>query len=130
MPPQKKTGSPCTRMKRPEFLQQKMMRRVLYALAPVAVVSVYYFGWRVGAMLAVSAVVCFAVEWIMTAKRGAKISEACFVTAALYGLSLPPETPFWIVATGAVVAILFGKEVFGGFGRNVFNPAIVGRAFV
>lgn len=117
-------------MKRPEFLKQKMMRRVLYALAPVAAVSVYYFGWRVAAMVALSCAVCLSVEWFMTVRRGAKISEACFVTAVLYGLSLPPETPFWIVAAGAAVAILFGKEVFGGFGRNVFNPAIVGRAFV
>lgn len=117
-------------MKHPEFMQQKIMRRVLYALAPVAAVSVYYFGWRIAAMLALSCLVCFVVEWYMTSRRGAKISEACFVTAAIYGLSLPPQTPFWIVATGALIAILFGKEVFGGFGRNVFNPAIVGRAFV
>jgi len=66
----------------------------------------------------------------MAAKRKSKVSYACFVTAGLYALSLPPTIPFWITAVGAVVAILFGKEVFGGFGRNVFNPAIVGRAFV
>jgi Na+-transporting NADH:ubiquinone oxidoreductase subunit B len=117
-------------MERPEFMQQKIMRRVLFALAPVAAVSVYYFGWRIAAMLALSGLVCFVVEWYMTSRRGTRISEACFVTAAIYGLSLPPLTPFWIVAAGALIAILFGKEVFGGFGRNVFNPAIVGRAFV
>jgi Na+-transporting NADH:ubiquinone oxidoreductase subunit B len=48
----------------------------------------------------------------------------------LYSLALPPTVPLWIAAVGVVVGILFGKEVFGGFGRNFANPAIVGRAFV
>ncbi|HON79577.1 MAG TPA: RnfABCDGE type electron transport complex subunit D [Spirochaetota bacterium] len=117
-------------MKKPQFLKQKVMLKVLYAMAPVAMTAVYYFGWRVAAILAVSFFSAFITEWIMASKRGGKITYACFVTAGLYGLSLPPATPFWIVAVGAVIAILFGKEVFGGFGRNVFNPAIVGRAFV
>ena len=45
-------------------------------------------------------------------------------------LSLPPTIPFWIVAVGVIIAIVFGKMVFGGFGMNIFNPAIVGRAFI
>ncbi len=117
-------------MKKPAFLKQKNMLRVLYALAPVALVAIYYFGWRVAALLLVSAAACFCTEWLMAVRRNGKISYACFVTAALYALSLPPTTPFWIVTVGAVVGILFGKEVFGGFGKNVFNPAVVGRAFV
>jgi Na+-transporting NADH:ubiquinone oxidoreductase subunit B len=66
----------------------------------------------------------------MASRRNGKVSYACFVTTCLYALSLPPTTPFWITAVGAIIAVLFGKEVFGGFGKNVFNPAIVGRAFV
>jgi Na+-transporting NADH:ubiquinone oxidoreductase subunit B len=62
-------------------------------------------------------------------KKG-RISYAVFVSAAIYGLSLPPTTPLWIAAVGIIIAILFGKEVFGGFGKNIFNPAVVGRAFV
>lgn len=117
-------------MKLPQILKQKIMFRVLYSLIPVALTAVYFFGWRILALVAVSFLFCFLTEWTTTSRRGAKISSACFVTAALYGLSLPPTTPYWIAAVGAVVGILFGKEVFGGFGRNVFNPAIVGRAFV
>ncbi len=117
-------------MKRPEFLKQKIMLRVIFALAPVAVAGVYFFGWRVSAILAVSILAAFITEWIMTAARKSKISYACFVTAVIFALSLPPTIPLWIVFTGAVTAILFGKEVFGGFGRNVFNPAIVGRTFI
>jgi Na+-transporting NADH:ubiquinone oxidoreductase subunit B len=117
-------------MKKPEFLKQKMMLRVVYALIPVALVAIYYFGWRVAVILMVSNTCAFLTEWIMTSYRNGRISYACFVTAMIYGLSLPPATPLWIAGVGAVVGILFGKEVFGGFGRNIFNPAVVGRAFV
>jgi len=117
-------------MKSPSFLKQKIMLRVLYSLIPVALAGVYFFGWRVLALLAVSFLFAFLTEWVMVSRRGGKISTACFVTAAIYGLSLPPTTPFWIAAVGVIVGILFGKEVFGGFGKNVFNPAVVGRAFV
>jgi Na+-transporting NADH:ubiquinone oxidoreductase subunit B len=71
-----------------------------------------------------------ATEWWMERQRGKPVSEACFVTCLLYALSLPPGMPFWMAAVGVAVGVLFGKEVFGGFGRNFANPAIVGRAFV
>jgi Na+-transporting NADH:ubiquinone oxidoreductase subunit B len=117
-------------MKKPAFLKQKMMLRVVYALIPVLLVSIYYFGWRVAALVAISLIFAFATEWIMASLRKGRMSYAVYVTAMLYGLSLPPTVPFWIAAVGAIIAILFAKEVFGGFGKNVFNPAIVGRAFV
>jgi Na+-transporting NADH:ubiquinone oxidoreductase subunit B len=66
----------------------------------------------------------------MSKKRNDSVTEAVFVTSLLLGLSLPPTIPFWQAGVGAFVAILFGKEVFGGFPRNVFNPAIVGRGFL
>jgi len=127
---QTKIPVPNIVMNKPTFLKQKNMLRVLYALVPVFLVSVYFFGWRFGALCVVSGVASFCTEWIMVSQKNGKISYACFVTAALYGLSLPPTTPFWIAATGAIIAILFGKMAFGGFGKNVFNPAIVGRGFV
>ncbi|MFP4546894.1 MAG: RnfABCDGE type electron transport complex subunit D [Fidelibacterota bacterium] len=117
-------------MKKPAFLKQKMMMKVVYALIPVLLTAIYFFGWRVAAVVAVSTFFAVLTEWIMSSNRKGKISQAVYVTALLYGLSLPPTVPFWIAAVGAVVAILFAKEVFGGFGKNVFNPAIVGRAFV
>jgi len=117
-------------MKHPVFLKQSLMLRVLYALIPVAAMGVYYFGWRVVGILGVSFLFGFSTEWLMAARRGGKVSYACFVTSALYSLSLPPTVPFWITIVGIIIAILFAKEMFGGFGRNVFNPAMVGRAFV
>lgn len=112
------------------MLKQKNMVRVLYALSPLAIAAVYFFGLRILALLAVSIIFGFCTEWYMQSLKKGKVSYAVFVTAAIYGLSLPPTTPFWIAAVGIVVAILFGKEVFGGFGKNIFNPAVVGRAFV
>ena len=117
--------------KRPTLLRkQKNMLRVLAALSPLVVAGVYFFGWRVVAVLGACCAVGFVTEWVMARRRGAAVSTACFVTCWLYGLSLPPTVPLWIAGVGIVVAILFGKEVFGGFGRNFANPAIVGRAFV
>ncbi len=112
------------------FLKQPQMLRMLYALAPLAVAGVYFFGWRVLALLAACAAAGVAAEWLMAWRRGSPLTTANFVTIALYTLSLPPTIPFWMAAVGIVVGVLFGKEVFGGFGRNWANPAIVGRAFV
>ena len=106
------------------------MLRVLYSLMPVAAAAIYFFGWCVVSIIAASMLFAFLTEWSMASLRKGKISCACFVTAGIYALSLPPTTPLWIVAVGAIIAILFAKEMFGGFGKNVFNPAIVGRAFV
>lgn len=112
------------------FLKQAIMRRVVYALIPVLLAGIYFFGWRVLALLAVCTVGGVVTEWLFTRRRGKPISEAVFVTCFLYALSLPPTMPFWMAVVGIVVAIVFGKEVYGGFGRNFCNPAIVGRAFV
>jgi len=115
---------------KPLFLKQPPMVRVLLALVPIVVAGVHYFGWRVVALLAVCVAGGVATEWVTTRQRGKPISQAVFVTCFLYALSLPPTMPFWMALVGIVVGVLFGKEVFGGFGRNFCNPAIVGRAFV
>ena len=117
-------------MNKPSFLKQPMMVRVLYALLPVAAASVYLFGWRVLALVGVSCLFAFLAEWTMVYAKNGKVSQAVWVTAALFGLSLPPTAPFWVAAVGVVFGVVFGKMVFGGFGKNVFNPAVVGRAFV
>ena len=112
------------------FLKQPIMLRVIYALVPIALAATYFFGLRVLAVLAVCNAAGLAAEWLMARQRKAPVSQACLVTCWLYALSLPPTVPFWVAAVGAVVAIVFAKEVFGGFGRNFSNPAITGRAFV
>lgn len=112
------------------FQKQLIMRRVVGALLVLLGFATYLYGWRVLAINAMVLVLAVATEWVFERARGKKVSEAVVVTALLYGLSLPPLVPFWVAAIGIVFAVAIGKEVFGGFGRNVFNPAITGRLFV
>ncbi len=112
------------------FQKQPMMRRVLYSLTPIVALAVWLYGPRVLATLAVSLGIGFLVEYRFEKKKGGKVSEAVFVTGTLFALSMPPAAPLWIVAIGIAFAVFMAKEVYGGFGRNVFNPAIAGRLFV
>lgn len=117
-------------MKKGFFLKQPMMRRVLYSLIPIYLFALYFYGIR----LLMLSIVVFSggilTEYIMEKRVKKKVSEAVLVTCMLFVLSLPPLTPWWIALIGIIFGILFGKEVFGGFGRNPFNPAIVGRLFI
>lgn len=106
------------------------MSVVLAALAPAAAAAVYFYGWRALAVVVVTNVAAFATEYAFTRRRGEPVTLAVFVSGSLLALSLPPRIPLWMCVVGAVVAIAFGKELFGGMGRNVFNPALVGRAFL
>lgn len=113
--------------------KQKMMRTVLWSLVPIYLFSIYLFGWRILLVLLATLVAAFAGElFIMRMISGdkAKVSEAAFVTAALLTLTLPPTIPVWMAVVGSLFGIIFGKAIFGGFGKNVFNPALVGRAFI
>ncbi len=113
------------------FLKQNVMRTVVNSLWPVMVGSVYFFGWRTLAVMLVSILTCVLTEWLFVRnKKPGKVSEAVFVTAVLYAMILPPTIPFPMVILGAIFGVTFGKMAFGGFGMNVFNPAIVARAFV
>lgn len=107
-----------------------MMRTVIISLVPLIISSIYFFGWRSLVLLFWVTLFGVAMEWIYEKKQGKKISEAIFVTCILYVLTLPPRTPIWIAVVGIIFGVFFGKEVFGGFGRNLFNPALVARAFV
>ncbi|MCK9548487.1 MAG: RnfABCDGE type electron transport complex subunit D [Sphaerochaeta sp.] len=110
--------------------KQQAMRTVLYALAPLCFASVHFFGWRFVAVLAVTGATGLLCEWLMARRYGYKITESLFVSCTLFALSLPPTIPLWIAAVGIAFGIIFGKMIFGGFGRNIFNPAITARAFI
>ena len=112
------------------FMKQKMMRTVILSLIPVMMASIYFFGWRGLLLLAVVTVFGLGTEWIFAKKYNRKVSEAVFVSCILYTLTLPPTTPFWIAVVGIIFGIMFSKEVFGGFGKNIYNPALAARAFV
>ncbi|MBN2552787.1 MAG: RnfABCDGE type electron transport complex subunit D [Spirochaetales bacterium] len=106
------------------------MKRVLYALIPAVIASVYFYGWRALVILAIVNVVGFLTEFLFLRHRKEPATSAVFVSSFILALSLPPTIPYWMAALGALVGILFGKMAFGGFGKNVFNPAMVGRAFL
>ena len=113
------------------FQKQNVMRNVIRALVPAFIGSVYFFGWYSAFVMLLSIGSCVITEWLFVRKSPAgKVSEAVLVTAVLYALILPPTIPWPMVILGAVFGITFGKMAFGGFGANVFNPAMVGRAFV
>ena len=110
--------------------KQTIMRKVILAMLPCIAGAVYYFGWRSLAVVGVSCATAFVCEYIFCRLRKEPVTEAVFVTGILFALILPPAVPWHVVVIGAVFAIVFTKEVFGGFGRNFFNPAMAGRCFV
>ena len=118
------------RKKKKTFMMQPMMMNVVVGLIPCAVASVYFFGLRSLVVLAVVLIFGIASEGVFTLPQGKPITSAVFVTCLIYSLSLPPTTPFWIAVLGIIFGVVFGKMVFGGFGYNPFNPAMVGRCFV
>lgn len=69
-------------------------------------------------------------EMISAVLRGHEISEGFLVTGMLYPLILPPTIPYWMAAIGIAFGVIVGKELFGGTGMNILNPALVSRAFL
>ncbi len=112
------------------FLKQQMMRRVLYALAPIYLFTLYLYGLPLILLSLIVFPAGILTEYIVEKQRNKKVSEAVLVTCTLFTLSLPPRTPWWMALIGIVFAVLFAKMAFGGFGRNPFNPAISGRLFI
>jgi electron transport complex protein RnfD len=110
-----------------------MMVDVLIALVPVVGMSLYGFGWRAVLVLAVCTASCLAAEELFTRLRSRRATLgdcSAAVTGVILGLSLPATVPWWVAMIGSVVAIAIGKLTFGSLGQNLFNPAMVGRAFV
>lgn len=109
---------------------KRYMSMVIIALLPALAASVYFFGLRVLAMVIVSYIAGGVVEVAFAMIRKEPIAEGFLVTGMIFPMVLPPTTPLWMVAVGVIFGVFAGKELFGGTGRNVFNPAIVGRCFL
>ncbi len=110
-----------------------IMRNVVYALLPVAAFSVYLFGLSALLVLLVATASCVLTEHLMCRGSGRRSTVgdwSATITGLLYGLTLPPGLPLWMVACGGVIGVAMGKYMFGGLGFNAFNPALVGRAFL
>jgi electron transport complex protein RnfD len=106
---------------------------VIAALLPASVMSIYFFGPRAGVILLVSVVTAVACEYGYEKALGKKVTVddgSALLTGLLIGLTMPPSVPFYVPAIAAFVAIVMAKQLFGGLGFNIFNPALIGRAFV
>lgn len=109
---------------------KRYMSIVILALLPTTIASVYLYGWRVLLVILVSYIFGGLTEVLFAIIRKQEIYEGFLVTGLIFPLVLPPTIPLWVVAVGVVFGVFFGKEVFGGTGRNIFNPALVGRIFI
>ncbi|MEW6163799.1 MAG: RnfABCDGE type electron transport complex subunit D [Pseudomonadota bacterium] len=119
-------------IKGPKSVEQ-IMRHVVWSLLPVCAFYVFQYGLSALASMVVVTLSCLATErWMVrTGTQAGDISDwSAVITGLLLALSLPPGFPLWMGAVAGCVAIALGKALFGGIGFNVFNPALVGRAFV
>jgi len=123
---------------------KRTMIVVVVALIPALLFGMYNVGYQVGMtgfsafwfgflkvlpIIVVSYVVGLAIEFGFAQSRGHEVNEGFLVTGLLIPMIMPVDVPLWIVALATAFAVVFGKEVFGGTGMNVFNPALLARAF-
>jgi electron transport complex protein RnfD len=109
------------------------MADVIIALAPAMAAAGYYFRIRAAILICTCVVASVATEWLCNLIRRKPNSLGDFsavVTGIILALSLPPGLPVWAAVIGSCFSIAVGKMVFGGLGANIFNPAMVGRAFL
>lgn len=92
--------------------------------------SFWYGFWKVLPIIIVTYVVGLGIEIIFAQKRGHEVNEGFLVSGMLIPLTLPPDIPLWMVAIATAFAVIIGKEVFGGTGMNILNPALTARAFL
>ncbi len=110
-----------------------VMRDVIIALIPAMFAGIYYFGVRAALVITVSILTAVTAEAICQKIMGRKIEVmdgSSIITALLFSFTITPTLPLWMASIGSFVAIVLGKMVFGGLGHNIFNPALVGRAFL
>ena len=112
---------------------RRIMFDVVIALLPACAAALWFFRWKAALLLVVCIGTCLAVEALcrLAMRRPQTLSDgSALVTGILLALNLPPDLPLWQAALGSAVAIAIAKQVFGGLGRNPFNPALIGRAFL
>jgi len=111
----------------------RIMWTVNLALAPAALWGAYAFGWGAALVLAGSIAGAVGAEWLgnLALRRRAPLEDgSAFCTGLLLAMTLPPQLPAWAALLGGFFAVAVGKTIFGGLGFNLFNPALVGRAFL
>ena len=124
------SSSPHARSK---VTTDKIMFAVLLALAPAACVGVWNFGLRALLLIVISMAVCPLTEYLYEKgmKKPVTIADgSALVTGLLLAMNMPVQAPLWMPVIGGVFAILVVKQLFGGLGQNIMNPALAGRCFL
>ena len=119
-------------IKSPRSVEQ-IMRNVVFSLLPICAFFVYQYGLSAAASILVVTAACLLTErlFVRLGGQAGDLSDySATITGVLLGLTLPPGFPLWMGFVAGFTAIALGKALFGGIGFNVFNPALVGRAFV
>jgi electron transport complex protein RnfD len=112
---------------------KSIMWSVIAALLPAMSMSIYYFGLPAVWMIITCLLAAVVTEIVMNFMKGEKltiIDGSAIITGLLLALTLPPSFRLTSAALGSIVAISLGKHIFGGLGYNIFNPALLGRAFL
>jgi electron transport complex protein RnfD len=110
-----------------------LMTEVIIGLGPVVVAAVYFFGLSAIVVILATTLGAAATEWALGSARprGSSLRDgSAILTGIILGLCLPPGIPLWMAFVGGAAGIGLGKLAFGGLGQNLFNPALVGRAFL
>jgi len=108
-----------------------IMWSVVMSLAPIVASAIYFFGPSAIFVLAASVLGAIAPESLLGRAGTRSLRDgSAVITGVLLGLTLPPGIPLWMAFLGGAFGIGFGKVIFGGLGQNVFNPALLGRAFL
>jgi electron transport complex protein RnfD len=119
--------SPSPHLKSPENIKSIMID-VLVALFPAAIAAIIFFRHHALLTMLICTVAAMLTEAIILRSKNIFGDGSAAVTGLLLAMTLPPAPPWWLCVIGAVLAIVVGKQVFGGIGNNIFNPALVGRA--
>ncbi len=118
----------------PHFVDNMDIKRymsiAIIALLPSTLAAIYFFKLHAVELILVSYISGGIAEVLFALIRKRDIEEGFLVTGLIFPLVLPPSTPLWIASVGIIFGVIFGKELFGGTGRNIFNPALVGRLFI
>ncbi len=112
---------------------QRIMGLVLVALIPAFVVGIYQFGYRAAVLTIVCVAACILFEYLMNKimKKEQTVGDlSAVLTGVLLAFNLPAGLPFWIAIVGCFAAIVVVKQLFGGIGQNLVNPAVTARIFL
>jgi len=109
-----------------------VMRNVVIAMAPAMAYSLYLWGRRAALLYGVSVFFAYISEYafIRIRKKTFINDGSALVSGLLFAMTLPPSLPLSYAAYGIIFGMVFGKHFYGGFGQNIFNPALLGRAFL